>query len=89
MYVRPAGDNVISSPSILVSFIIPNNEGTLSLTCDGPYVQPSYATTDRGRIRGHKFDRPLLEVARGRRPYVMLSPISERVLIEVAVNWVP
>ena len=50
----------------------------------GPYVQPSYATTDRGRIRGHKFDRHLLEVARGRRPIVMFSPISERVLLEVA-----
>ena len=48
----------------------------------GPYVQPSYATTDRGRIRGHKFDRPLLEVGRGRRPIIMFCPISERVQIE-------
>ena len=53
----------------------------------GPYVEPSYATTDRGRIRGHKIKWPLLEVARGRRPYIMLSPKSERVLLEVAGNW--
>ena len=32
-------------------------------------------------------DLYLLEVARGRRPIVVLSPISERVLLEVAGNW--
>ena len=49
----------------------------------GPGDEPNYAGSNRGRIRGRKIERPLLEAARGRRPIEGISPVRKRGLIEV------
>ena len=48
----------------------------------GPGDEPSNAASQRGQIRGRTIERPLIEVARGRRLEVMRS-VSARGLIEV------
>ena len=52
----------------------------------GPGDEPSYAGSIRGRIRGRKIERPLLEVTRGRRLIEGMRSVSARGLIEVTLK---
>ena len=63
-----------------------SKEAYFRLTDMGPGDEPSYAGSNRGRIRGRKIERPLLEAARGRRPIEGISPVSARGLIEVTLK---
>ena len=52
---------------------------------NGPGDEPSYAGSNRGRIRGRKIERPLIEVTPGQRSIEGISPLAKRGLIEVTL----
>ena len=53
-----------------------NINGNATFTVPGD--EPSYAGSNRGRIRGRKIERPLIEVTPGQRSIEGISPLAKR-----------
>ena len=73
--------NLLNCSSIIVSHNIVETPSDR-----GPGDEPSYGGSNRGRIRGWKIERPLLEVTRGRRLIEGISPVRNRGLIETTLK---